>query len=559
MLNSLKIENFLLIDSLLFEFNAGFTVITGETGSGKSIIIDALLIIFGMIKVDSGIIRSNQEKTILEASFTVHNKDTIVWLIDNKLQDLHNEHRLTCKRVIDINNKSKIFINESLVNITKIKQLGAFILDIHTQHTSITLLKPDVQRKLLDEYAGIINDVIVIGQLYHNYLNVNIEINNLISKNQQIDAQKNELHEMLQELLSLNIVDHEWDLLNNQHKNFSNAEFILQELQLIGDLLDGGDTSIRKNINLIVNKLNKLDGITPKIAVIAGNINTILIEINEAIHDINLIANTIEDDPQKLMYIENRMTEIFNITKKYKIQPQDVLKVISDLKRQLEYSDTETNLLLLQKQLTQIENTYFEIANNISNQRSNAASSLSAKVTDVLRLLNINGEFIINLLKQDKKQAYGLESVEYFIKFNQGLKKQALNKAVSGGELSRITLALYLLLSINNPPEIIIFDEIDVGIGGKIAAIVGDMLYNLGLHKQIICITHQAQTASFANSHVVVNKYNENNNTYLKLSHLKDFDERVMELARMIGGMQINDVTIKHAEDMLKQHNHKYN
>lgn len=547
MLTRLKVVNYLLIEELDLDFESGFTVVTGETGSGKSIIIDALMILFGQ-RTSPDVIRPAQMQAIFEAEFELTNSTIIEWLEENDLSDEDNKCGLLCRRVIDRNGKSKIYVNGNAVTVSQIKYIGEYILDVHTQHASITLLKQDIQRKLLDEFSGVSEQVQQITLVFKKVNELEYKINSLIVKNKEQDLNKLYLLEMLNELKQLELKDNEWHNLELQHKQLSNANLILQELDVVNESMD---SIIKNNIAKLRAKLEKLEQIMPECNKIISLMESIDIEVVEVIHEVNSIVAKIEQDPQKLSEVEDRINLIFDMGRKYKINPEQITETIKITEERLLSLQLDQDIELLNEMLTKENKKYNELALKITSARKTSASTLSNKISTLLHSLSINGEFSVNLIDNGVKHSFGVENIEYNVCFNKGMEMQPLSKVASGGELSRTALALYLLLSTHNPPEIIIFDEIDVGIGGKIAAIVGQMLKELGTIKQVICITHQPQTASFGDNHIVVSKNMEDTRTKLSVAKI-DANERIIEIARMLSGINVTDATIKHAEDMLK-------
>lgn len=551
MLTRLKIVNFLLIDELELDFSHGLTVVTGETGSGKSIIVDALMIVFGA-KVPMDVIRHKQNNAVFEAEFNLKNKYAIAWLIDNDLIDHDNEDNLLCKRIIDKkNSRNKIYVNGHVVTLSQARQISEFILDVHTQHASITLLKPDIQRNLLDEYANITTSVQQLNLLYKLIYSIENDIKILLDKNKENDAKKHELEIVYEDLSSLSITEGEWKDLEINHKELSNAQFILQELNLINNIIDSQDESIKDIINKTASRLEKLENIFPKCSNARVLLEAVDAELGEATHEINYLANSIEQNPEKLTEVEFRMNSIFSMCRKYKINPDDISIEIKVLESQLKLIEQSNNVDNLKSELAIVVEQYKSLSANITQSRIKAASELSAKITALLHKLAITGEFKAEVVPTNDMRSFGMENVEFKVCFNKGMELQALDKAASGGELSRTALALYLLLSLHNPPEVIIFDEIDVGIGGKVAAIVGKMLSELGNDKQVICITHQPQTASYGLNHLVVSKYSTEQASQLAVKFVRN-EDRIRELARMLSGMEITEATLLHAKELLE-------
>lgn len=552
MLTRLKITNFLLIEELELDFKSGLTVVTGETGSGKSIIIDALLLVFGA-RANTDIVRLGTQQATFEAEFSLSNPEALKWLKENDLIDLDNPESVLCRRVLDRNSKNKIYINGYLVTSSQVKFLGESIIDVHTQHASITLLKSEVQRNLLDEYSGIIVEVKQLGILYKEIIDLEQKIQLATVMQADLELKREILEEKINELNQLDLKANEWQELETQHKELSNADSTLQELDYIQNIIQNQDVSLLDNINRLQSRLIKLSDAYPKIKQLNNLVNSIEIELQELNHEVSTLLNSIEQNPQVLTQVEERMKSIFALSRKYRISPEQILPSLEIWQKELAEITVTTDIEALNNLVMDKKSEYKKIAGQVSKKRLNNAKKLSLKVTELLHELAISGSFVIQIIPVTDFTLHGLENIEYQICFNKGLALQALTKVASGGELSRTALALYLLLSVHNPPEVIIFDEIDVGIGGKIAAIVGKMLADLGKVKQIICITHQPQAASYADNHLVVKKVDRQNLTLTQVNYLNDTD-RVTEIARMLSGIDITDATLQHAKEMLTNH-----
>lgn len=549
MLTNIKISNYLLIEELELDLHSGLTVVTGETGSGKSIIVDALMLIFGA-RGSSEVILQGKNQATFSASFELTNIDAKHYLQDNDLVDPDANEQLICRRIIDSNGKSKSYINGTSVTLTQIRCLGEFLLDIHTQHASITLLNPEVQRRLLDEYIGVSDKVAQLSVIYKNIQTIKSKLNVLSLQANELAIKEQELREKINEIEQLDLKLNEWADLENEHKELSNTDVILSELDAALRLLELEDESLVDLVGAVQTSLNRIVSYMPKLEEQLGILESIATEIREVSHGINAIANGVEQDPKRLAVVSERIEQIFDLSRKYRVNPEDLYSMHITWGDELTSLSKDTDNQLLEAELNKEISKYNELANFVSGRRKQGAIKLSKAVTELLHQLALTGEFCIHLEPLNMMSSYGLEGVEYLVSFNKGVESQALSKAISGGELSRTALALYLLLSMHNPPEVIIFDEIDVGIGGRVASIVGEMLYKLGQSKQVICITHQPQSASYGNNHLMVSKTQGKNTTHTDASYVMD-DLRVKEIARMLGGMHITETTLSHAKEML--------
>lgn len=550
MLVNLQIKNFLLIDELELDFYNGLTVITGETGSGKSITIDALMIIFGA-KANSEIIRAEQTNASFTATFEVNNQHILNWLSEREYLDSSEENTIMCRRVIDRNGRSKAYINSLPVTLGVLKELGEMLLDIHTQHASIALLKTENQRTLLDEFAGHSLQVEQLADKYRAVVTLQDKLIAAREFSQDLVLKQEILTEKIHDLSELALADNEWEDLQLEQKQLANAGLILQELDHSLNYLGNDQNSVRDLMGAISNKLEKIGEYLPNYKQIAQLTESVEAELAELEHELQTCANMIEQDPEQLAIIDARIDEIYTKARKYRIRPEDILAQLSTWQDELATLNADTDLEKLERELQVLSDEYWTIARIISATRQATAQQLSQRVTELLQKLAITGEFKIDVSAINTMTPSGIDALQYLIRFNRGMQLQPLNKVASGGELSRVALALYVTLSINNPPEVIIFDEIDVGIGGGIAEVVGTLLKELGVSKQVICITHQPQTACCGNHHLIVHKFTENDITKSSIDYI-DANERVNEVARMLGGLQITETTLQHAREMLR-------
>ena len=550
MLINLQIKDYLLISKMDIDFYSGLTVITGETGSGKSITVDALMLIFGA-KASTEIIRKEQSQASFTATFQIDSLQIIDWLREKEFLDDQEQNTVICRRVVDRNGRSKSFINSIPVNLSVLKDLGEMLLDIHTQHASIALLKVDNQRRLLDEFAGVSQDVSALGNIYREISLLRQKINKAQQSSQDLLIRQEILEEKITDIKELALQENEWEELQIRQKQLANAGFLLQELDFVTNLLVAEQGSIADISGTINVRLSKISDYLSNNEQIMALISGIEAGISELEHELQVIANKIEQDPDQLAIIDNRIDEIYTLSRKYRIRPEELPHYLAEWQNELANMASDNNLEQLQHALEQSREQYQLLATKISEIRKSAATDLSARVTQLLHKLAINGEFVIELRPSSAWSSYGIDEVQYQVCFNQGLPLQSLNKVASGGELSRVALALYVVLSVNNPPELIVFDEIDVGIGGGVAEIVGTLLRELGKSKQVICITHQPQTACCGNNHLRVSKSIKDKVTSSRVEYVSE-NERIMEIARMVGGINITETTLNHAKEMLK-------
>jgi len=549
MLTNLHIKNFLLIDELELNFQNGLTVITGETGSGKSITVDALLLVFGA-KGSSEYVRNGSNQLLISAEFETTQQSILTWLEANSLLDADNPSYLNCRRVIDLSGKSKSYVNGVIVNQSVIRELGDLLLDVHTQHASIMLSKTEHQRFLLDEFAKLSDHLIVLSKYYDNYIELNQALNQARTEIETITIKKQLLEDKVADLLELDLNESEWEDLEEEHKILSNTKDITTYLNELTEIIDNDDVSIISLASRFEYTLSKMSNIidTKNLELLA---NALSAELSEITHELNQLGKKVNIDPERLELVESRVDKIYAISRKHRLEPQDMYSKLAVFQDELQKLEQMVNVDILEDKLNKAQAQYMSLAKDISKTRCSIASTLSNKVSELLVDLSIKGSFQVQV-KPDITaiSKSGIDKIEYLISFNKGIELKPLAKVASGGELSRVALAIYAVLSIHNPPEVIIFDEIDVGIGGITASVVGKLLQDLGRFKQVICITHQPQTAAKGDHHLLVSKREENQQTKTEISYIVDM-ARVTEIARMIAGDVINDTAIAHATSML--------
>ena len=549
MLSNLQIKNFLLIDELELDFNNGLTVITGETGSGKSIMIDALLLIFGA-KANSEIIRSGTNQASFSATFAVDNFKIREWLAEREFLDSSEEMSVICRRVLDINGRSKAYINSIPVTLGVMKELGEMLLDIHTQHASIALLKSENQRLLVDEFAGISEMLVQLASSYQMMTELDLRLHEARESSQDLLLKQELLSEKVRELSELALENDEWESLQNEQRQLANATFILQELDFASNLIGGEQNSLADLAGTLNHRLGKLSEFIPNYAQISALSDNLEVIISELDHELQSFANKIEHNPERLNLIDERIGEVYAVARKLRILPEDIPEKLQLWQQELASLVAFADIEQLERELAHAKQNYLELAKAVSLKRQSAAAKLGSEVSQILTNLAIQGEFNIAVATGDNYYSHGIDTIQYLVSFNRGMALQPLTKVASGGELSRVALALYVTLSVSNPPELIVFDEIDVGIGGGVAEVVGSLLRRLGLTKQVICITHQPQTACCGNQHLLVKKYNQNEQTITAIDYAEQ-TQRIDEIARMLGGLEITTTTLQHAQEML--------
>lgn len=554
MLNHLHISDFTIVQSLNLDMVNGFTVLTGETGAGKSVIIDALSLVLGE-RAESGIIRQGCERAEISASFSLAaDSDAADWLRENELFD---DSECMVRRIIYADKPTKGFINGRPVPMQMLRELGDRLVDIHGQHEHQSLLKRDAQRQILDAYAGIEPEVKQLEQLYREVRALDDRLQALRSQSADRNARIELLQFQVQELEALALEENEIPQLEEEHARLANGATLLEGAQQVAQMLfDAEDNSASQIVGHCVGKLESLSDHDPKLAGIASMLNEALIQVDEAASQLHHYLDRLELDPGRLDWLDQRIAVIHDLSRKHRCEPEELPAVLQQLATELaDIEDFDVNLGKIEEEKQQKLARYHELAARISDARRASGRKLADAVTAHMQELGMpGGVFDVSLeaLPEDELGAHGKERVEYLVSANPGQAPKPLTRVASGGELSRISLALQVVVAEVGKVPTMIFDEVDVGIGGRVAEIVGQQLAQLGKNRQVICITHLAQVAAQGDNHLQVSKQTMDGNTSTTLRPL-DARERISEIARMIGGVEISDQTLAHAEDMLSR------
>lgn len=553
MLLSLTVNNFVIVDTLSLDFPRGFTVLTGETGAGKSIILDALGLLLGD-RAEGNQVREGADKAEMSAQFAIHDRPEILqWLRQNELTG--DEGILLLRRLIDRSGRSKSFINGQAATLSQLKQLGEFLVDIHGQHAHQSLVKPDTQRQLLDEFAGcaaLTQDVARAWQDWQAAHKRRLQAEQSLKAS---DVERERLAWQINELGELAIPPEEWTALNQQHSRLANAVELVQTAQYVVDILSEKQANCLSILNHVQQRLSKIANFDQRLANTLSILDSVDAELREVVYSLRDYASGLDEDPTLLATIESRIDALMSMSRKYRVQPQDLADKLADWKQQLAQLDAATDIDALTRAETTHLARYRTLAETLSNKRRQAANDLSGRITQEMQHLAMSGaRFQIELVPLVTPSQHGLESVEYLVAANAGTSLRPLVKVASGGELSRISLAMQVVISQIASVPTLIFDEVDVGIGGRVAEVIGKMLRQLGERYQVLCITHLPQVASCGNHHWQVSK---NDRQGRVTSHINPLDTitRIEELARMLGGAELTDTTRQHAREMLEINN----
>ncbi len=554
MLTEIHINNLITIHTLHLEFCGGTTVITGETGAGKSILIDAIELALGN-RASNDKVRPGQEKAEISICFDVSKLvDARLWLDHYDLSQENNECIL--RRVIYQDGRSKSFINGMPTTLQPLRELGELLIQIHGQHEHQSLLKIDHQRKMLDHYAGHQHLLDTVSHLSDEWHILNKQITQLRKRQTERNTRMTFLNFQLEELKALQLTQDEFQALDLEHKQLAHAGELLQNLNhALNVLTDHEENNALRSIHQALHGLELIQQVDPKISVWIESLNAIMIQISDTEDGLRHYLNTIEIDPARLSWVEDRISLLFDTARKHKINPQELYDLQCRLSLELnELENSDLQLSELEQKLLHIEKQYHDNAIKLSKSRTKAATNLNTIITTTIHQLSLNHAQFEVYLESDKTTVispYGLEKIIFHIKTNAGQTMQPLAKIASGGELSRMGLAIHLAAADQHHTPTLIFDEVDVGIGGATAEMVGKLLRKLGQSHQVLCITHQAQVAAKGHQHIRVEKTQSEHSTRTQVYTLSQ-DERTRELARMLGGVEITKTTLAHAKELIE-------
>ena len=554
MLNHIRIKDFAIIDELEVNLTLGMSVLTGETGAGKSILIDALGLALGD-RADAGVVRINCKRAEIAASFNIEKlPDVTAWLEEN---DLDAGDDCLIRRTIAAEGRSKGFINGSPVPMQSLRALGELLIDIHGQHEHQSLLRNDEQRRLLDDFAGHADLLNKLSTTYQTWREANDEYQRLSNAAQDRDAQLDLLRYQVDELDTLAPQAGEYDQINIEHARLANVgQLQTTGHQILESLEDSEDAAASTLLARAVTALDELRDVDSKLGEFSDSLNGAFAEVQEAVAGLRSYLSGIDADPARLQEVETRIGTLLDFARKHHIKPDELPEKHQSLKNELDNLEhAETRLEGLQEDIATKLIEYNKLAKKLSNSRKKQTILLSERVTEHMQELGMpGGQFAIELEPRDTNapSPLGLERVVFTVSANPGQPPKALNKVTSGGELSRISLAIQVVLANDVHIPTLIFDEVDVGIGGGVAEIVGSRLRALAENRQVLCVTHLPQVAAQAHSHLQVSKTRGADSTGTAIETL-DEAGRGQEIARMLGGVEITKQTLAHAEEMIQR------
>ncbi len=551
MLTNISIKNFIIIKELSVDIKSGMTVITGETGAGKSILINAIEIGLGK-KMEKQMIVENRSNCEISLSFDVSkHKDIEQWILDHDFEDC--DQQILIRRVITPDNRTKNYVNGTLTNVSTLKSLTTKLINIHGQHENQSILNSDTQLQIIDSYAehsSLLSEVKNIYQEWHKTTQAIATLKDVKNSNAKVEL----LNYQITEIENIENIVNNLENLEARHSNLSKSEETKANLHQSLHLLDNDESGMLNNINLILQKLmpysNQKD---PDLNNSIDCLEQANIQLKEATDGLNCFLNTITHNPEELLELDNQLQKAYDIANKHKINPKELANLLKSLTEERDNLTSGSEILEeLQTKVVALENDYQELAIKLTYSRKNAAKNMDDKISSKLKDLDICGPFSTNCKTnlQSTPKANGLDQIEFLIKTNPDSEELPLNKIASGGELSRISLAIQAVAGEKFSIPCLVFDEVDVGISGATAEIVGKLLKSISKHVQIICITHLAQVASIANTHLQIKKQTTNGITTTTLIELDEVDQ-IQEIARILGGINLTKKTVQHAKEMV--------
>lgn len=546
MLRTLHIRDFVIVEQTEIHFGAGFTVFTGETGAGKSILIDALALALGE-RGDASVLREGAARADITAIFDTP-AHLSAWLAERELEPAEE---LSLRRVIDAQGRSRAYINGMPATVTQLRELGDTLVDIHGQHAHQSLMRPDAQRELLDAHGGHGELRQVVAQAWKHWRGLARQLETAEQDAEALAAERERLQWQAEDLDRLNLAEGEWDALQAEHSRLSHAQSLLDGASQILEALDGEQDSALSRLNAASHRLQQMQRHDSGLGGIAEELESARIAMSEAVSDLNNYLSRVDLDPERLNAAEARLSAVFETARKFKTEPDQLAALHRSLREQLAQLQAAGDVDALRAQVEAARAQYDSAAALLTEARRKIARDLGKQVTRAMQTLSMRGGRFEAALTTGPASAQGNETFEFLVAGHAGTTPRPLAKVASGGELSRISLALSVIASRAARVPTLIFDEVDSGVGGAVAEVVGKLLRELGGRHQVLCVTHLPQVAACGNHQFRVSKSEKSGVTRSRIAEL-DADERIEEVARMLGGITITPTTRDHAREMLQ-------
>lgn len=552
MLDRLQIKNYILIDSLNVEFNKGLTIITGETGAGKSILLGALGLVLGN-RADSSSLLNKNNKCIIEAEFDILNYNLKDFFYANELD---YESKTIIRREINAEGKSRAFINDSPVNLSVLKELSGFLVDVHSQHETLTLNNSSFQLDVLDAYAGIKDAFAAYKKDFLQFSRLQDKLSTLIEEEKKAKADADYWQFQFEELNTANLIEGEKEKAEQELEALNNVEQIKTSIGQSTNLLKDGDANIISAIIQLVSSMNAVAKFHPALQELANRIKASQVELKDVAQELENVQDDFIFNPERVEILNERLNTIYRLEQKHRTSSvSELISIKNDYESKLSgFTTLETDIQKLTAEIVQQKNKLLVQAKSISEKRQKAAPKIEKEIKEMLASTGMpDGKLQIEINNaKENLSASGIDSVQYLFTANKGIKPEALSKVASGGELSRLMLSVKALIAKLVALPTIIFDEIDSGISGDVANKVGNLVRKISDNHQVIAITHLPQMASKGDDHFLVYKNTQGNTTTSGLKLLKK-EERINEIAKMISGNEITQASLKNAKELLER------
>ncbi|MCG8518092.1 MAG: DNA repair protein RecN [Pseudomonadales bacterium] len=550
MLTHLTVTNYAIAERVELQFQAGMTALTGETGAGKSIVLDALGLAMGG-RADAGAVRHGAKRADITASFNVSRIDEArTWLADHELDD---ENDCILRRTISKDGRSRAYINGQPCPLAHLKELGALLMDIHSQHQHQSLLRKDTHRKLVDEFAGALPLADQTRAAWKTWQQLRDALEKRRQNADEAEARLQLLRYQVEELDRLALEGGEQAQLEAEQEQLGHAESVMHRSHQAALLCSEDDNSAASLLRQALNQLEQLPIEVPALADTLQMLNEAQIQAAEAGDNLRRFVEDYDADPARLAEVEERLSAIYQLARKHRVPPEELPELHRRLSQELaELDGGAGSLEQLEAELEERRQTYQTLATQLSGARQKAAATLDLRIAEELQQLSMPSvQFVTRLSSNshDEPGPHGQEEIEFLVSANPGQPARPLAKVASGGELSRISLAIQVVVAQTSTTPTLVFDEVDVGIGGGTAEVVGRLLRTLGGNGQVLCVTHLPQVAAQCHQHLFVSKFTQRDATYSRIETLGD-DERINEVARMLGGVDMTEQTIAHAREM---------
>ena len=543
-LKSISLRDFVIVQTLDLDLDSGFTVLTGETGAGKSILIDALQLALGA-RADAGVVREGAQRCEISVEF--ESSPSLLQWLDQAGFALNDT--LLLRRTIDVQAKSRAWINGSVATAAQVRDIADKLVDIHGQHAWQSLTRPDAVRGLLDSYGGISTSLLI--QYWQRWRLAQKALTDALGAQHNLQREQDRLTWQIGELDKLSPGADEWDSLNLQHKRLSNAQSLRDAVQTALDVLEESEQNASSLLGRALTVLQSHEYIEPQFTALIDVLGSALAQTADTVHSLYGYARHAELEPQRLQALDERLSMWVGLARRYKCVPAELPELLRSWRAELQTLDDASDLDSLTQHEKNARDAYFHEAVKVSQLRAKAAPALAKAITQAMQGLGMQGgrfDVALNVLEQPFQ--YGQESIEFLVAGHSGTTPRPVGRVASGGELSRIALAIAVTTSQLGEAQTLIFDEVDSGVGGAVAETVGRLMKQLGKDRQVMAVTHLPQVAACADQHLVVAKRTEKGRTFSTVAPVND-RQRVFEIARMLGGEKLSSTTMAHAKEML--------